>query len=491
MLKEKFINVFSSILPVGGLVYLLHFVLTPIPGYELGKFSIGLLLIGIGLVLFLLGIDIGVEPAGDVFGHSIAKRNSIVVLILAGLVLGFFITAAEPSVLILSHQVNQVTGDGITNVSLVIALSIAVGVFVSIGLLRIVFNLPLYIILAVSYGFILLLAVIVGSDMTAIAFDASGATTGILTVPFLLSITTGITSMKKQSKSAEKDTFGLIGIAAVGAIIGVLFLGLFAKVTPALPEVGDIVIPNTQVFAPFISAFPQVALDAFMTVFPILVIFSLLQYFQKPISKKRYTRILKGFAYVYVGLVLFFLGVENGFMGVGLTIGKALTDHSIGVLLLVGFSLGFLSIIAEPSVYVLTNKISDVTSGYISKRLLVLSLAIGVGLALVLNTLRIKLDFLELWHVLLIGYIINIFMMFITPRLFIGIAFDAGGVASGPIAATFIFAFSQGIAFGANNQGNLIDLFGLIALVAMTPIIVIQALGILYKIKTTKRGNSL
>ena len=487
MLFAKLKDVFFSIMPVGLLVLGIHLFISPIPSFQLIQFFVGLFFVFIGLFLFLLGVDLGITPAGDLFGSSIAKTGKIWVVILAGIILGFIISAAEPSVLILSSQVQQITNGTITNAHLIIAVASFVGIFVMIGLLRILFNIPLYIVLAISYGIIFVLAILAGTEMVAIAFDASAATTGAMSVPFILAVSIGITTLKKQSKSAEKDSFGLIAIASVGAVIGVLFLGLFADVSGNVAH-DAIEFQSGTIFEIFLGGLSPVVLEVLLIISPIFFLFVIFQVFSFKLKARRFSRILKGFVYIFIGLILFLLGVYQGFMQMGWILGEILADFSILLVLLVSFLLGFFSVVAEPSVYVLTHKIEEVTTGYVSSKLVLLALGLAVGLALILNTLRIILPNFMLWHILLFGYVLAICLMWVTPKLFVGIAFDAGGVASGPISATFIFAFSQGIAFFINDSSTVADLFGLIAIIALMPIIVIQLLGILYKVKTKKQG---
>src|SRR5690554_3524183 len=487
MLFTKLREVFFSVLHVGLLVLLIHLFIEPLPTTPLIQFFVGLFFVFIGLFLFLLGVDVGNTTTGELFGSSIAKSGKIWIVVIAGIVLGFIISAAEPSVLILSQQVNQLTNGTISNAHLIIAVASFVGLFVMIGLLRIVFNFPLYILLAISYGLIFILAIFAGLEIVSIAFDASAATTGAMTVPFILAISVGITSIKKQSKSAEKDSFGLLGIASAGAILGVLILGLFADVSSdsvATP----IIFAEGSIWELFLNGIPPVVLEVVLIVSPILLLFVIFQLLVFKLRKKRFFRILKGFIYIFIGLILFLLGVYQGFMQMGWVIAEALGSVSITMVIIVSFLLGFFSVIAEPSVYVLTHKIDEVTTGYVSSKLVLITLGLGVGIALVLNTLRIIIPGFLLWHILLVGYLIALALMWISPKLFVGIAFDAGGVASGPISATFIFAFSQGIAFSTDAQTSVADLFGLIAIVAMMPIVVIQVLGIVYKLKSKKQG---
>jgi hypothetical protein len=486
MIKQKSKEIAWSLLPIALLVSLIQLFFPSGEVAQYLRFLAGLLFVFIGLLLFLIGVDNGLTPAGEAFGQAVARSNRVWVVVLFGLLLGFLISFAEPSVTILALQVQQITGGSIAAFTMLFYVSIGVGVFVMIGLIRILYNIPLWILLLCSYVFIFILCLFVDDGLIAIAFDAI-ATTGILSVPFILSLSGGITSLKKKSKSAEKDSFGMIALASAGAIIGVLILAITSPVT-FVEVVQETIPPTSNFFILMFSQIPGLLLESFISILPILLLFLLLQFFILHLRSKALRKILIGFGFAWMGLTLFLNGVQAGFMSIGLTIGTVLLEYPLIFLYIVSFLLGFMSIIAEPAVYVLTQKVEKVTSGYVNKRLVLHALAIGVGFSLVLNALRILLPGNVLSSILFIGYLLALSMMFVAPKLFVGIAFDAGGVASGPISATFIFAFSQGIAFGQDQSGNLFDLFGMIALIAMTPIVTILALGIIYKFKSKKEG---
>ena len=474
----KFKEVFLSVLPVVLVVTLVHIFYLPIAPAQLGKFYLGSLFVFLGLSIFLIGIDVGVTPIGQMFGKTIAKSKKIWVIASAGLVLGVLITIAEPDLLIVAKRIDELTQGKIATISLVLCVAVFIGIFVAIGLLRILFRIPLVYVFLGAYLIIFVLALLTRPQYLGIAFDISGATTGAMTVPFVLALAVGVSSMQRYGKSAEKDSFGLIGIASAGAIISV-----FVLVAILRPDTQDLIPINNDTS----HGFWDVALESLIALSPVfgLGVLGNLLFFK--VKHHVFRRYALGFVYTYIGLTLFLFGVYSGFLDLGVYLGENLTQKPIIILIIIGFCLGVFAILAEPAVYVLTEQINDVTAGYVSKKLVVISLALGVGTALVLNIIRTKVPSFELWYILLPGYILAIGMMFITPKLFVGMAFDAGGVASGPISATFIFAFSQGIATQTGNLIHLEDAFGMIALIAMTPIIMIQGLGILYKLKARKK----
>ena len=485
---SKFKEVLYSVLPITVLVLILNFTLTPIETPLIIRFLMGATLIIVGLTIFLIGVDIGITPIGNTMGSAIVKTNKIWIVAVAGLLLGFFISIAEPDLHILAGQVDSVTSGLISKISIIVIVSIGIAVLLSIGLIRIVYNFPLYKLLTVLYGIILILAIFTSPEFLAISFDASGATTGALTVPFILALAMGVSMLKKDSKSSEKDSFGLVAIASTGAIIAVMIMSIVSKtdkITGSLEQETT----STAILGPFLHKFPIIAGEVMLALLPILIIFLLFQRIYFKLSTKVVRKILFGILFTFIGLVIFLVGVNAGFMDVGSAVGYSIAslDNKFYVVL-IGFILGLVTILAEPAVYVLTHQIEDVTSGYVRRKIVLFTLSIGVGIAVALSMVRIIIPELQLWQYLLPGYIISIAMSYYVPKLFVGMAFDSGGVASGPMTATFILAYAQGAAGAIEGANVLVDGFGMIAMVAMTPIIALQVLGVIFKLKSKKGG---
>jgi hypothetical protein len=487
-LTLKLKEVTLSILPIAVIVLILNFTLVPMDFVVIARFFIGVLFIVVGLTLFLIGVDLGITPIGNAIGAAMAKTNKLLIVAISGLLLGFFISIAEPDLHILAAQVGFVTGDMISKWTIVIIVSIGIAIMLSIGLIRIVYNFPLYKLLTIFYGIIFILAFFTSNEFLAISFDASGATTGALTVPFILALAMGVSRLKKDSKASEKDSFGLVAIASIGAILSVMILSIVSKTDEITASTINDEAKSSSIIQPFIHEFSDVIVEIFWALIPILVIFLLLQKISFKLSKTAVRKILNGMIFTFIGMTVFLVGVNSGFMDVGTKIGYELAslDNKF-FLVIVGFILGFVTILAEPAVYVLTRQIEDVTSGYVKRRSVLVFLSIGVGIAVTLSVLRILIPKLQLWHYLLPGYIICIIMSYIVPKLFVGIAFDSGGVASGPMTATFILAYIQGAADSIEHANVLIDGFGMIAMVAMTPIIALQILGLFFKIKSKRK----
>lgn len=489
VIVSKFKEVLFSVLPILVLVLILNFTVSPMDTTLIIRFIIGSFLVMVALTIFLLGVDIGITPLGELTGASLAKSNKLWIVLIGGLILGFFISVAEPGLMVLANQVDLVTSGQIPSISILIIVSIGLAILLALGFLRVFYNIPLYKVLIVLYLIIFGFSIFTSREFLAISFDASGSTTGILAVPFILALSMGISKLKKDSKGSEKDSFGLVAIASTGAILSVMLLDIFANTNKFSATLDSDVSSSKSIIGPFIDIIPVSLQEGFMAMLPLIVILLVMQKISFRLKKRDLRKLLTGFGFAFVGLVLFFVGVNAGFMDVGTTLGGnlVLMDNKLYVIL-IGFVLGVVTILAEPAVYVLTHQIEDVTSGYVKRKVVLFPLAIGVGLAVALSVIRVLIPEVQLWNYLLPGYIICLSLMFFIPKLFVGIAFDAGGVATGPMTATFILAFIQGAANAFEGADLMVDGFGMIAMVAMTPIMTLEILGLIFAIKSKKKG---
>jgi hypothetical protein len=490
ILLERLKENVSAVIPIAVIVLILNFTLVPLGFLTAIRFLVGAIFIIIGLSLFLVGVDIGITPLGSLTGSSLVKTNRLWLVLSVGFVLAFFISLAEPGLLVLANQVAFVTLKQITSFELLAVVSVGLAILVALGFVRIFKSIPLYRWLMACYIIVFFLGLFTTPEFLAIAFDASGATTGILAVPFILALSVGVAALRKDSKASEKDSFGLVAIASVGAILSVEVLSILSGTQEyATASLEPVRIASPSIFGPFVTLVPDAVWESFVSILPLLVALIALQRFLFKLARKPYYRMLKGFAYAFVGLFMFLVGVNGGFMEVGSEIGYRLAkmDNKLP-LLVTGFALGFFTIVAEPAVFVLTHTIEEVTAGYVKRKAVGLALSIGVGIAVALAIIRILVPTIKLWHYLLPGYIVALSMMFFVPKLFVGIAFDAGGVATGPMTATFILAFTQGAAGAFEGANVLSDGFGMIALVAMTPIITLQTLGLIFQARSKKEG---
>lgn len=487
ILLEKIKEVLLSVLPITLLVVILNFTLVPIDSDMLARFLIGAILVVIGLGIFLFGAHIGVGPIGNLMGNTIAKTNSRYIVSILGFILGFLITIAEPDLQILADQVKLASGGIISSSLILIVVSIGVGLMVSIGLLRILYEKPLNKIFTMTYLLIFVLGVIVSEEFLAISVDASGATTGAMTTPFILALGYGVSQLK-GGKTLEEDSFGMVGLASAGPIFAIMIMSIVSGITNVQGEV-EAFVPNLGIIAPYFKIFPQLLKETVVTLIPLLLLFLIFDKISFHLNKKNKGAILKGLFYTFFGLTLFLVGVNAGFMEVGRVMGQGIAESKYPFMLpTIGFLLGMLVVLAEPAVYILTEQVEDVTAGHIKKKLILTTLSLGIAFAVAMSMLRIMIPSLKLWHFLLPGFGLATFLSYKVPPIFVGIAYDSGGVASGPMTATFVLAFAQGAANIIPTANVMIDGFGVIAMVAMMPLVAIQLLGLIFKIKAKKEG---
>ncbi len=488
ILVNKFKEVALSVIPITLLVVVLSMTLIPLESDVFIRFLIGAVFVIMGLALFLFGAELGVGPIGNLMGHDVAESNSSTYVAILGFILGFLISIAEPDLQILAKEVTSASGGVITSAMILIFVSVGVGLMVSVGLLRILYSKPLNRVFSLFYLFVLVLGISISEEFLAISVDASGATTGAMTTPFILALGYGVSQLK-GGKSAEEDSFGMVGLASVGPIFMVMMLSKVLGVGSihGEPEMAPVI---TGTIMPFVRSVLPLLKESLITLVPLTAIFLVFNQWKFKISKRHLRSILMGLFYTYLGLTLFLLGVNTGFMEAGRILGYGIASMDPWWLLpAIGFLLGTVVVLAEPAVYVLTEQVEAVTSGHIKKKNILVTLSIGIAFAVTMSMLRILIPELKLWHFLLPGFALASLLSYFVPSIFVGIAYDSGGVASGPMTATFILAFAQGAADAIPTANILTDGFGVIAMIAMMPIVSILILGLLFKFQEQRKGN--
>ena len=481
IILEKVKEACTSVLPIALIVVLLSVTVCPLPNDIFIAFIIGSCLLIVGLGLFSLGAEMSMSKIGNHIGSNLTKSRKLYIISLIALVVGILITVSEPDLHVLAGYTPK-------KFMFILAVAIGLGVFLVIAVLRIIFNVKIKYILLLGYGAIIALAFLVPKDTLAIAFDAGGVTTGAMSVPFVMSIGAGISAMSDQ-KSGEDSTFGLMAICSIGPIISVLIMGLIGiegieYVAHSLPSFSN----SRQMGLEFLSAIPKYMGDVLMGLLPILAFFFIFQYYTEKVNKKDMLKIGMGAIYTFVGIILFLVGANVGFMPVGSYIGHAIASSKLAwTAVPIGMILGFFIIYAEPAVGVLEKQVEDATQGSIPKKILPLMMAIGLAVAAGISMLR-ALTGMSLLPFLVVGYIVAVILSFITPGIFTSIAFDAGGVASGVMTATFLLPLAIGVCEASNGGSGSVmsNAFGTIALVAMTPTISIQVMGLVYEYKLSR-----
>ncbi len=482
VILEKVKESLTSVLPISLIVLVLSFSIAPIDSEMLASFIFGSTLVIFGTGLFSLGADVAMTPIGEYVGNSTIKTKKMWIIIPIFFVIGVLITIAEPDLTVLAEQLSSTINKWL----LIISVGVGVGLFLVVAFLRIIFKIKLKYLLLFFYLVIFVMAFFVPKAFLPLSFDAGGVTTGPMSVPFIIAIGTGI-AMSRNDQHAKDDSFGLTALCSVGPILSVMILGLiFSPDKIEIPEY-DLVAGGTSqdLFLTYVKAVPKYLGEVGIAFIPIIVFFVLFQIFGSKLSKRQNGRISIGVLYTYLGLVIFLLGVNEGFLPVGNYIGKLIGMLEYNwIAVPIGMILGFFVVAAEPAVHVLTKQVYEITSGGIPKKALSISLMIGVAVSVGLSMLRILLHIDILWF-LVPFYLIALVLMFFVPDIFTAVAFDSGGVASGAMATGFILPFALGVC--SSVGGDIArEGFGVVAMVAMTPLVAIQILGLVYKIKLDK-----
>lgn len=464
-------NLFS-ILPIIVIVLILHFTITPVPEM-IGPFLIGSVLLVVGLTLFLTGAEVGFSAVGAKMGSALANRRNLPLILAVGFLIGFGVTYAEPDVNVLCNQIHTLNSSMDPN-TLKLLIALGLGVFIDLGLLRTLKNYKLNVVLNVFYIIIFGLVLLAGQSMASISFDASGSTTGPLAVPFILALGLGVS---KASAGGSDDSFGLTGVASIGPIYAVLLLAILSR-GAAASEAEEIVV---EVYSGLGGMLLHTMKNTVMGLLPLLLLIFVLQFTLMHFPPVKFRIICAGMFYSFVGIVLLLTGIEYGFSRLGLFLGAALSEKCSTFLLptLLALVLGAIVVLAEPAVWVLTNQVEEVTAGRIKSLVVMLALCVGVSVCVALSVVRVYFNInYTVFIFVLVG--LSLILSWLAPPLFVGIAFDSGGVASGPMSTSFILSMIMGLS-GSPDLG-----FGVVGMIAMSPLVAIQILGVLFKHKEKK-----
>ena len=473
---EKLKEALTAVSPTIGIVLLLSFTIAPIPPSILLLLLFGAVLLIIGMMFFTLGAELAMTPVGEKIGTRIANSRNLGIVLLLCFLLGFIITISEPDLQVLAEQVPSVP-----NAVLILAVAVGVGFFLMIAMLRMLFSKTLRSLLILFYLLVFVLAFFVQDDFLAVAFDSGGVTTGPMTVPFIMALGVGFAAVRSD-KHAEDDSFGLVSLCSIGPILAVLLLGLLyhpestGYAGSEIPVIRD----SVELWRYFAAGLPKYIEEIAVSLLPIILFFAVFQMISLKMRGRPLKKIVIGMVYTYVGLVLFLTGVNVGFMPAGNYLGAMIAGLSYRwVLIPIGMVIGYFIVKAEPAVYVLKEQVEEITSGAISGEAMGLSLSLGVSVSIGLSMIRVLTGISIFWFILP-GYLIALALSFFVPKIFTAIAFDSGGVASGPMTATFLLPFAMGACEAVG--GNIVqDAFGVVAMVAMTPLITIQIMGAVYK----------
>ena len=485
-LTEKFREAVASVLPITLIVTIVCFSFVPVTTDLMLSFLIGSVLLIVGMALFTLGSEVSMTQIGTHMGAKLTKSRKLWLILTVSFLLGVAITVAEPDLQVLAANVPN-----IDTTVLIITVSVGVGIFLLLSMLRILLVIPLRWMLLVFYALIFILAALVDKDFLAVAFDSGGVTTGPMTVPFIMALGVGVSSIRSDSH-AQTDSFGLVALCSIGPILAVMLLGFIYR--GSADGTAAMVLSNYQDTVElghnYIASLPAYLKEVVIALLPIVVFFLVFQVVSLRLRRLPFMRILVGLVWTCVGLVLFLTGVNVGFSSLGYILGERLAAPGLRYWLIpLAMLMGWFIINAEPAVHVLNKQVEELSAGAISARAMGVSLSIAVSSAMGLGMVRVLTGISILWFVVP-GYVLALAMAFFVPQTFTAIAFDSGGVASGPLTATFMLPFAMG-ACTAMGGNIMTDAFGIVALVAMMPLITVQAMGVVYVIKSRRQAKTV
>ncbi len=461
-----------SVLPIAIIVLILSVTCVSLDAGVLVLFLFGTILLIMGMSFFTVGSTISMEPLGDGIGKSLNKNSKILIPLIVCFVLGLLITVSEPDLQVLAQQVPT-----IPNAMLILCVGVGVGVFLSITLVRNKKEISLRSLLLIFYILIIGLSFFAPDEFVPTAFDSGGVTTGPITVPFIMALGAGLAASKKGKHTGE-HSFGLVALCSIGPILSVLLLSIFYKPRPStsLYEITD-VHTTTDAFRQFVAALPSYAEEVLGAFIPIVLLFIIYQAITRRFHIHNILKMSVGFVYTYIGLVMFLTGANVGFMPAGRLIGATIAGSSFkNMLIPIGMVMGYFVVSAEPAVHSLKRQVSEITKGAISQKSVAVALSVGVSVSVGISMLRV-LTGIPVMPFLVFGYAVSLVISFFVPSIYTGIAFDSGGVASGPMTSTFMLPFAMG-ACEAIGGNIMTDAFGIVAMIAMTPLITIQVLGL-------------
>ena len=480
-LTEKFREAVASVLPITLIVTIVCFSFVPVTTDLMLSFLIGSVLLIVGMALFTLGSEVSMTQIGTHMGAKLTKSRKLWLILTVSFLLGVAITVAEPDLQVLAANVPN-----IDTTVLIITVSVGVGIFLLLSMLRILLVIPLRWMLLVFYALIFILAALVDKDFLAVAFDSGGVTTGPMTVPFIMALGVGVSSIRSDSH-AQTDSFGLVALCSIGPILAVMLLGFIYR--GSADGTAAMVLSNYQDTVElghnYIASLPAYLKEVVIALLPIVAFFLVFQVVSLRLRRLPFMRILVGLVWTCVGLVLFLTCVNVGFSSLGYILGERLAAPGLRYWLIpLAMLMGWFIINAEPAVHVLNKQVEELSAGAISARAMGVSLSIAVSSAMGLGMVRVLTGVSILWFVVP-GYVLALAMAFFVPQTFTAIAFDSGGVASGPLTATFMLPFAMG-ACQALGGNVMTDAFGLVALVAMMPLISVQVMGGIYTLKARR-----
>lgn len=474
-IKNNFKESLVTIIPIVIMVMILTLIVPMPPSLLISfLFSSGLLILG--TALFTFGADISMLAIGEKLGNKLVRSKKIWIILFVFLIIGTVVTIAEPDLRVLADQLTSIPSN-----TLIIVISLGVGVYMLLSAVRSMFGLDLNMILLLSFFIIFGLVMFIPEELVPIAFDAGGATTGTISIPFIMTLGVGLVS-NRTDKKAKESSFGLVALCSTGPILAVILLGILYN--PNVSTDVNLLINNSFGYSNYLSQIVVSLRDVLFSISPIVVVFVIFQLITRDIGKIEMRKIILGIIIIIIGLTLFLTAANVGFMDMGYFIGENMFNSQYKYWLIpITMIMAFFIAIAEPAVQILIDQVEELTEGSISRRSMNLGLSFGVSFAAGLSIIRVFTGTSFIYYALP-GYVICLILMFFVPKTFTAIGFDAGGAAGGTLTTTFLLPIAIGACL--SNDGNILnDAFGISALASLVPIITVQIIGLIYQVKNS------
>lgn len=483
---EKVKESAKSILPFFAIIVGLYLIFMKFNTWAFLSLIIATLFMILGMALFSVGVDMSTMKMGGYVGSNMSKSRKISFMIIYSFVLGFIVTIAEPDLMVLAEQVPGISSKWV----ILLTVSAGTGIFLALSTLKTLFKWNIKWILVGCYVGLLALACLCHANFVPLAFDCEGITTGPVSVPFIMAFGLGICSVRTD-KNSQNDGFGLIALASVGPALAVFIVSMFLSSTASTTsEVVSTVTSASQMGESIGLEILSYMKEVMIVILPIFVFFLIYNYMYLKLPKQALARIFIGLLYTYIGLVLFLTGVSTGYLPTANELGGAIASSNVWwVIIPLGLVIGFFLVFAEPAVHVLNKQVEDITGGIIKQKTMQISISIGVAIAVFLSVLRAVFAINFLWFLIPLVLVI-IVLSIISPTLFVSIGFDSGGTAAGALSCSFVLPFVVGIA-NSFGHSTMLYAFGTIGFIALTPVVVIEIMGIRYNYVKNKSNKTI
>jgi len=483
LLKESFRDLLPIVLVI---MFFQLAIIQSVPQNWLST-AVGLAIVGVGLALFLLGLEVGIFPVGEGLASDFAHKESTFWIIVFGFMIGFGTTIAEPALIVIAQKAASISAGRIDASTLRIVVAFSVGFAIVLGVWRIIKGHPIHYYIISGYILVVLATAFAPREIVGLAYDLGGVTTSTVTVPLVAALGIGLASTIK-GRNPVLDGFGLIAFASLTPMIFVQFYGIavyefFEPAShlplPLAPLTQEVAVDNAQHFDLNIIDVLKGLFGVLMDVLPILAIILFFQYviIKKPIEN--FKNVLIGFVLVILGLDAFIVGLEMGLFSVGEMMAFELTQYDNNIIIYsFGFLIGFSTTMAEPSLTAIAKKAKEISDGKINDFVLRLFVALGVAIGISLGAYRIVVGG-EIVYYIMVGYLFVIVLTFLAPKYIIPIAYDSGGVTTSTVTVPLVAAIGLGLATNIEGRDPLIDGFGLIAFASLFPMLTVMLYGII------------